>query len=228
MKEEKKTFLEALQALAPVLNAAAKKELDALVELFAMFRATSIAELKNALVKQRKAFAKTPEGFVARIADFQNGVAPDFGEPDTVETLVADFRKATGPTVKLIAQKFEIALVDKNDADAFERWLKTGVKPPTVEERLQAEIASEIQTALELRDRTRRELAPETIKQILAVAERVKKAFKAPGLALFMRGIDAIPTAKTPASLIKELRDFLEDVAVNRQKAMQINQINAY
>ncbi len=228
MKEEKKTFLEALQALAPVLNAAAKKELDALVELFAMFRATSIAELKNALVKQRKAFAKTPEGFVARIADFQNGVAPDFGEPDTVETLVADFRKATGPTVKLIAQKFEIELVDKNDADAFERWLKTGVKPPTVEERLQAEIASEIQTALELRDQTRRELAPETIKQILAVAERVKKAFKAPGLALFMRGIDAIPTAKTPASLIKELRDFLEDVAVNRQKAMQINQINAY
>lgn len=228
MKEEKKTFLETLQALAPVLNAAAKKELDALVELFAMFRATSIAELKNALVKQRKAFAKTPEGFVARIADFQNGVAPDFGEPDTVETLVADFRKATGPTVKLIAQKFEIELVDKNDADAFERWLKTGVKPPTVEERLQAEIASEIQTALELRDQTRRELAPETIKQILAVAERVKKAFKAPGLALFMRGIDAIPTAKTPASLIKELRDFLEDVAVNRQKAMQINEINAY
>ena len=228
MKEDKKTFLEALQAFAPVLNAAAKKELDALVELFAMFRATSIAELKNALVKQRKAFAKTPEGFVARIADFQNGVAPDFGEPDTVETLVADFRKATGPTVKLIAQKFEIELVDKNDADAFERWLKTGVKPPTVEERLQAEIAPEIQAALELRDQTRRELTPETIKQILVVAERVKKAYKAPGLALFMRGINATPTAKTPAALIKELHDFLKDVALNRQKAMQINEINAY
>ena len=228
MKEDKKTFLEALQAFAPVLNAAAKKELDALVELFAMFRATSIAELKNALVKQRKAFAKTPEGFVARIADFQNGVAPDFGEPDTVETLVADFRKATGPTVKTIAKKFDIELVDKNDADAFERWLKTGVKPPTLEERLQAEIEPEIQAALELRDQTRSELASETIDQILVVAERVKKTYKAPGLVLFMRGINATPTAKTPAALIKELHDFLKDVALNRQKAMQINEINAY
>jgi len=224
MKEDKKTFLEALQAFAPVLNAAAQKELKALVELFAMFRATSIVELKNALVKQRQTFAKTPEGFVARVADFQNGVAPDFGEPDTVETLVADFRKATNTLVKAVAKKFDIALADKNDADAFERWLKTGVKPPTVEERLQAEIEPEIQAALELRDQTRRELTAETIKQILVVAERVKKAFKAPGLALFMRGIDAIPTAKTTTALVKELRDFLEDVALNRQKATQIRE----
>ena len=28
--------------------------------------------------------------------------------------------------------------------------------------------------------------------------------------------------------LIKELHDFLKDVALNRQKAMQINEINAY
>ena len=224
MKEENSPLLQALQGFAPALNAAAKKELDALVELFSTFRATSIAELKNALVKERKAFAKTPEGFVARIADFQNGVAPNFGAPDSVETLVADFRKATGPTVKAIAKKFDVALVDKNDADAFERWLKTGVKPPTVEERLQAEIEPEIQAALELRDQTRRELTPETIDQIMLVAERVKTAHKIPGLALFMRGLDVVPTAKSAAALVKELRNFLEDYALNRFKATQIRE----
>ena len=39
-----------------------------------------------------------------------------------------------------------------------------------------------------------------------------------------MRGIDAIPTAKTTTALVKELRDFLEDVALNRQKATQIRE----
>ena len=65
MKDDKIPFLQSLQALAPHLNATAKKELDALVELTTLFRAASVAELKTALVKQRKAFAKTPEGFAA-------------------------------------------------------------------------------------------------------------------------------------------------------------------
>ena len=126
--------------------------------------------------------------------------------------------------MKAVAKKFDIALVDKNDVEAFERWLKTGVKPPTVEERLQAEIAPEIQAAVELRDHTRRELAPETIDRIMLVAERVKTAHKVPGLTLFMRGVDVVPTAKTAAALIKELRNFLEDYALNRFKATQIRE----
>lgn len=226
MKDDKIPFLQSLQALAPHLNATAKKELDALVELTTLFRATSVAELKTALVKQRKAFAKTPEGFAARVADFKNGVAPDFGEPDAVETLVADFRKATGTTVKLLAKKFEIELVDKNDADAFERWLRTGVKPPTVEERLREKIEPEINAALELRDRSRRELAPETIERIMLVAERVKTTYKLPGLKLFMRGIDVVPTSKSAPAMLKELRRFLDVFAVNRFKATQIRDAN--
>lgn len=235
MKEEKPTLLQALQAFAPVLNAAAQKELGALEELLTTFQAPSFLELKTELLKfqktlqkERQKLAKTPEGFVARIADFQNGVSPDFGEPDTVETLVADFGKASGPVVKAVAKKFAIALVDKKDADAFERWLKTGVKPPTVEERLQAEIAPEIQAALELRDQTRRELTPETIEQIILVAERVKTAFKTPGLALFMRGLDVVPTTKSAAAMIKELRRFLEEFALNRFKATQIRESGDY
>lgn len=235
MKEEKSALLQAIQALTPVLNAAAQKELKALEELLTSFQASSLVELKTELLKfqktlqkERQKLGKTPEGFVARIADFQNGVVPEVGEPDTLETLVADFRKATGPTVKQIAKKFEIALIDKNDADAFERWLKTGVKPPTVEERLQAEIAPEIQAALELRDQTRRELAPETIAQIMLVAERVKTAHKIPGLALFMRGLDVVPTTKSAAAMIKELRNFLEDYALNRFKATQIRESGGY
>ncbi len=225
---EKVTFLQSLQALVPFLSANAKKELEALAELLAMFKTTSLAELKNALVKQRKNFLKTPDGFIARIEKFQNGETPDFGDPDTVETLVADFRKATASTVKAVAKKFDLALTDKKDADAFEHWLKTGVKPPTAEELLKGEIEPEIKRALELRDQTRRELAPETIRQILEVAERVKKTFKAPGLAIFMRGVDAIPTAKTVAALMKELRDFLEDYALNRYKATQIREELSY
>ena len=231
MKEEKSALLQAFQALTPVLNAAAQKELKALEELLTTFQASSLVELKTELLKfkktlqkERQKLAKTPEGFVARIADFQNGVVPEIGEPDTVETLVADFGKASGPLVKAVAKKFEIALVDKKDVDAFERWLKTGVKPPTVEERLQAEIAPEIAAALELRDQTRRELAPETIAQIMLVAERVKTTRKTPGLALFMRGLDVVPTAKSAAALIKELRNFLEDYALNRFKATQIRE----
>ena len=231
MKEEKSALLQAFQALTPVLNAAAQKELKALEELLTTFQASSLVELKTELLKfkktlqkERQKLAKTPEGFVARIADFQNGVVPEIGEPDTVETLVADFGKASGPLVKAVAKKFEIALVDKKDVDAFERWLKTGVKPPTVEERLQAEIEPEIQVALELRDQTRRELAPETIAQIMLVAERVKTTRKTPGLALFMRGLDVVPTAKSAAALIKELRNFLEDYALNRFKATQIRE----
>lgn len=231
MKEEKSPLLQAFQALTPVLNAAAQKELKALEELLTSFQASSLVELKTELLKfkktlqkERQKLAKTPEGFVARIVDFQNGVVPEVGEPDTVETLVADFGKASGPLVKAVAKKFDIALVDKKDVDAFERWLKTGVKPPTVEERLQAEIEPEIQAALELRDQTRRELAPETIDQIMLVAERVKTARKTPGLVLFMRGLDVVPTAKSSAALIKELRNFLEDYALNRFKATQIRE----
>lgn len=231
MKEEKSPLLQAFQALTPVLNAAAQKELKALEELLATFQAPSISELKTELLKfkktlqkERQKLGKTPEGFVARVVDFQNGVVPEIGEPDAVETLVADFGKASGPLVKAVAKKFDIALVDKNDVEAFERWLKTGVKPPTVEERLQAEIAPEIQAAVELRDQTRRELAPETIDQIMLVAERVKTAHKVPGLTLFMRGVDVVPTAKTAAALIKELRNFLEDYALNRFKATQIRE----
>lgn len=231
MKEEKSPLLQAFQALTPVLNAAAQKELKALEELLTSFQASSLVELKTELLKfkktlqkERQKLAKTPEGFVARIIDFQNGVVPEGGEPDAVETLVADFGKASGPLVKAVAKKFDIALVDKKDVDAFERWLKTGVKPPTVEERLQAEIEPEIQAALELRDQTRRELAPETIAQIMLVAERVKTAHKIPGLVLFMRGLDVVPTAKSAAALIKELRNFLEDYALNRFKATQIRE----
>lgn len=231
MKEEKSPLLQAFQALTPVLNAAAQKELKALEELLATFQAPSISELKTELLKfkktlqkERQKLGKTPEGFVARVVDFQNGVVPEIGEPDSVETLVADFGKASGPLVKAVAKKFDLALVDKNDVDAFERWLKTGVKPPTVEERLQAEIASEIQAALALRDQTRRELAPETIDQIILVAERVKTAYKTPGLTLFMRGLDVVPTAKSAAAMIKELRRFLEEFALNRFKATQIRE----
>lgn len=231
MKEEKSPLLQAFQALIPVLNAAAQKELKALEELLTTFQASSLVDLKTELLKfkktlqkERQKLAKTPEGFVARISDFLNGVVPEGGEPDSVETLVADFGKASGPLVKAVAKKFDIALVDKKDVDAFERWLKTGVKPPTVEERLQAEIAPEIDAALELRDQTRRELAPETIDQIMLVAERVKTTHKVPGLTLFMRGIDVVPTAKTAAALIKELRNFLEDYALNRFKATQIRE----
>lgn len=235
MKEEKSPLLQAFQALTPVLNAAAQKELKALEELLTTFQASSFVDLKTELLKfkktlqkERQKLAKTPEGFVARVVDFQNGVVPEIGEPDTIETLVADFGKASGPLVKAVAKKFEIALIDKKDVDAFERWLKTGVKPPTVEERLQAEIEPEIQAALELRDQTRRELAPETIDQIMLVAERVKTAHKVPGLTLFMRGVDVVPTAKTAAALIKELRNFLEDYALNRFKATQIRESGDY
>lgn len=231
MKEEKSPLLQAFQALTPVLNAAAQRELKALEELLTTFQAASLVELKTELLKfkktlqkERQKLAKTPEGFVARITDFQNGVVPEGGEPDTVETLVADFGKASNTLVKAVAKKFDIALVDKKDVDAFERWLKTGVKPPTVEERLQAEIAPEIDAALELRDQTRRELTPETIEQIMLVAERVKTVHKVPGLTLFMRGVDVVPTAKTAAALIKELRNFLEDYALNRFKATQIRE----
>lgn len=235
MKEEKSPLLQALQALTPVLNAAAQKELKALEELLATFQSPSISELKTELLKfkktlqkERQKLGKTPEGFVARVVDFQNGVVPEIGEPDAVETLVADFGKASGPLVKAVAKKFELALVDKNDVDAFERWLKTGVKPPTVEERLQAEIEPDIQAALELRDQTRRELAPETIDQIILVAERVKTAYKTPGLELFMRGLDVVPTAKSAAAMIKELRRFLEEFALNRFKATQIRESGDY
>lgn len=228
---EKVSFLQSLQALLPFLNAAAKRELDALEELLATFQATTIAELKTTLLKfkttlqkERQKLGKTPEGFVARITDFQNGVVPEGGEPDTVETLVADFGKASNTLVKAVAKKFDIALVDKKDVDAFERWLKTGVKPPTVEERLQAEIEPEIQSAVELRDQTRRELAPETIDQIILVAERVKTAHKMPGLALFMRGLDVVPTTKSATAMLKELRRFLEEFALNRFKATQIRE----
>lgn len=232
MTAENTTFLQALQALTPFLNATAKKDLLALEELLATFQASSIAELKTTLLKfkttlekERQKLGKTPDGFVARVVDFQNGAtAAESGEPETVETLVADFGKASGPVVKAVAKKFDLALVDKNDVDAFERWLKTGVKPPTVEERLQAEIEPEILAALELRDQTRRELAPETIDQIMLVAERVKMTRKMPGLALFMRGIDVVPTTKSAAAMLKELRRFLEDFALNRFKATQIRE----
>ncbi len=224
MNKENPSFLQSLAALTPHLNAPAKKDLAALANMMSLFHVNSFAELHTALVKQRQAFMKTPEGFAARIADFQSGVVPEIGAPDTVETLVADFRKATGATVKLIAKKFAIELVDKNDADAFERWLKTGVKPPTVEERLQAEIEPEIRAALELRDQSRRELAPETIERVLEIAKRVKTARKIPGLALFMRGIGVVPTTKSATAMLNELRRFLEVFAVNRFKATQIRE----
>ena len=91
MKEEKSPLLQAFQALTPVLNAAAQRELKALEELLTTFQAASLVELKTELLKfkktlqkERQKLAKTPEGFVARITDFQNGVVPEGGEPDTV------------------------------------------------------------------------------------------------------------------------------------------------
>ncbi len=132
------------------------------------------------------------------------------------KTTLLQAPRGFAPVLNAAAQK---------ELDAFERWLKTGVKPPTVEERLQAAVAPEIQAALELRDRARRELAPETIEPIILVAERVKTAYKTPGLALFMRGLDVVPTAQSVAALVKELRNFLEDHALDRFKATKIRQL---
>jgi hypothetical protein len=39
-----------------------------------------------------------------------------------------------------------------------------------------------------------------------------------------MRGLDVVPTAKSAAAMIKELRNFLEDYALNRFKATQIRE----
>lgn len=226
IKDEKTTSLvEFLRAVAPAVNAKVGAEIAELEKLLTAFGATSIRELSGPILKERDKWRKSPEGFAARIADFLAAQDAGTEAPETVETLVADFAKATGTTVKAVAKKFGIELADKNDAPDFERWLRTGVKPPTLEEKLRDQIAPEIELALELRDQTRRELAPETIDQIVAVAERVKTAFKLPGLALFMRGIDCVPTSKTAAAAMKELRRLLEDFALNRTKATQIREM---
>lgn len=228
MTENSISFIQSLNALSPHLSASARREVAALDEILTAFRASSFVEIKNQLVKLRQNMRDTPAGFISRIEDFLAGVASEFGDVDTVETLGAEFRKAAAATVKLVAKKFDVALTDKKDAEAFERWLRDGVKPPTVEERLSVLLEPEIRLALELRDQTRRELSSDAIRQILAVAERVKAAHKVAGLAVFMRGIEVEPEGKTAASLLKELRLHLEACAFNRAKATQIRESGDY
>ncbi len=225
LKDEKIALVEFLRLIAPAVDSNIRKEIVELEKLLTAFGATSIRELSGPILKERDKWRKSPEGFAARIADFLAAQDAGTEAAETVETLVADFAKATGTTVKAVAKKFGIELADKSDAPDFERWLRTGVKPPTLEEKLRDQIAPEIDLALELRDQTRRELASATIDQMMVVAERVKTTFKLPGLALFMRGIDCVPTSKTAAAAIKELRLFLEDFALNRLKATQIREM---
>lgn len=218
MSEQALSIIEQLEQLAPLCNAAVKKELSTLVAIMREVGAASVSELKKPIVDAVKTQRTSAAGFAKRIQSFLE-TQPN-AEP--VEALVADFRTLAATTVKSIAKKFDLNLASKEDADAFEKWLRTGVKPPTAEELIADEIDELALKAIELRDATHSALPNENIDGILEIAENVKKKHKTDGLRLFLKAFNLEPTGKSTASMIKDLKGYLQLLALDRYKRSAI------
>ncbi len=225
------SFFTALHALDPFLNPDGKKELNALDELLVLFPGRNLNQIVAEFKKYLKVRCKSPEGFCDRIRNFLNS-APDTdgSASETVESLTADFKTLTGPVVKALAKEYDLNLGSKNDFSAFEHWLRTGVKPPTAAELVEKELIALVQEAEAIRNENRDELSQDNVDRIVNMADRIKTKYKIDGLVLFMNkmGYNALPSKKTGPNLLKFLRQNLEDLAISRQKAAQIEQIGKF
>lgn len=220
-----KSFLDAVLSLAPFLDASSKGELAALRELLDLFPGQSLKSVAAEWKKYQKARLCSPEGFGDRIDAWRHGVGPDGSPREELAALRLDFLQMTATQIKAVGKRFEIAVGAKTDADVFFRWLETGIKPPTPQEQDRAQILERVEEARTLRDRALAELSDESISEIVALAERVKAEFKVAGLRVFAEEFGyppPKPNAST-AAVLKSLRQALDNLALARFKAAQID-----
>lgn len=214
----KPTFLQMLQTAEPFLAADMKNEIKALDELMQTLQVDNVKDLARQIIKFRDKIRKSPEGFVERVQEYQNAVANSQTSEETVETLTNDFKKLSATNIKAIAKKLDVNLSNSKDAEVFAYWLETGVKPPTAEELLKQELSSYIEATIKLRDQSLQDLKEDVADAILEIAENVHKKHKLVGLKEYMIGLGLGPQGKTKASLIKQLKSHLANLALSRFK----------
>ncbi len=214
MSEQTLSIIDQIEQLASLCNTALKKELTSLVAIMREVGAATVAELKKPIADAVKAQRTSTAGFTKRVqARLDNQPTAE-----AIETLVSDFKTLNATTVKGIAKKFELNITSKSDADSFEKWLRTGIKPPTQEELIANEIDELALKAIDMRDQSRSELKNETINEIMDIAEGIKKKHKVPGLRLFLAAFGLTPTGTTAQSMIKDIKGFLDALAIDRIK----------
>ena len=223
------SFLDAVLSLAPYLDAKSKGELTALRELLSLFPGQSLKSAVAEWKKYQKTRLRSPEGFCDRVEAWRRGVGPEDSPREEIAELRADFLRMTAAQIKAVGKRFCIAVAAKTDADAFFRWLETGVRPPTPEERNRAGILERVEEARAVRDRSLTELASASAAEILAIADRVKSEFKVAGLRVFAEELGYPPSKPnaSAAAVLKSLRQALDDLALARFKAGQIDSFGA-
>lgn len=220
----KETFLDAFLSLAPWLDKKSKSELESLQSLFDLFPGKSLPEIVKQFVKFRKENRSAPSGMADRSRWFRAQVWPDDETPESADAILADFSKMAATKVKELGKLLDIYITGKTDGESFRRWLETGVKPLTEEERIENAIETAARQALSLRDQTLRELAPETKEAIMLIVTEVQKKYKVPGLKVFVAKLGyLIPRKATGPNIVKEIKMRLEDLAIARMKGAQID-----
>lgn len=216
------SFVKKILEWEPWLDRSAKSELKALAELLNLFPQLSLNELVAELKKYQKARRLSPEGFCDRVQEY---LAVQDRDPAVSEQLVRDFAQLAAATVKVVARRFDLNVSSaKNDAGLFETWLIQGIKPPTKEVLYREKLIALAQEVLHMRDEIPGQLERDTINSIMDIAEDVKKKYKLAGLREFLRLIDYPPVKANDSgtTMIKMLRQKLDDLSIDRYKAHQI------
>ncbi|MBQ3333641.1 MAG: hypothetical protein IJG83_09500, partial [Thermoguttaceae bacterium] len=124
--------------------------------------------------------------------------------------------------IKNLAKALGITLIDKNDQEYFRQWLRTGAIPPTAEERVRLEAEEYTARGLAVLNRTPNELSPDSIDELMAIADQVGKKLKITGLALFTEGLGFPAVKKSVPAVKKQLRQDIGNLALTRLKGISI------
>lgn len=216
------SFIESLRQLSPWLSTGAKNELAALEDLFTVFPGKPIKEVVKELKKYRKTQLLSASVMAERARAFRMNEGFDGGPAEDEQTLVGAFVAMKAAEIKNLAKALGITLIDKNDQEYFRQWLRTGALPPSAEERVRLAAEEYIARGRAILNRTPHELSPDSIDELMAIADQVGKKLKLAGLCLFAEGLGYPAVKKSVSAVKKELRQDLDNLALARLKGVNI------
>lgn len=222
------SFVNAMIQLSPWLDNKSKKEMQALQKLYELYPNRSLSEIVSLIENLLKFRRLSPEGFADRVHYYLNNSWPNDEPIENSAALISDFKKLNATSIKSIGKILKINIENKNDFEAFAHWLQTGVKPPDKDEKIRSELQAYAQKALQLRNLSIDELSAETIDSIIKIAKEVQQKFKCNGLKLFVEIMGYPPKQRSAKLVLTMLEQRLQDLAMARFKAKEIDNLGRF
>lgn len=194
-----------------------QKEIIALEKVYTLFPGMTLAQIVKKFEKYQKDQRTSPDGLAQRITWLRSGQFPETENPETADSILADYAKFTAAKAKTLGKALEINISNPKDAvetAAFANWLNGGSPPPTEQEKIASLVQKYADSLQNLMDSRRNGTISidQCVSQCKAVVAEVQKQYKAPGLLLLCNAIHVTGNPKdTAAKLAKALNLFFDD-----------------